>query len=111
MFQINLKRLRKINNISQEQLANDLGYSKQAVSNWEQSKNLPSVEVMKKLSNYFNVTIDELIADKDIDEFEHLKTLLKANKLIDENDNISRNDIEMLMKQFEIYKQYKNKDN
>lgn len=110
MFQINLRRLRKINNISQEQLASDLGYSKQAVSNWEQSKNLPSVEVMKKLSNYFNVTIDELIADKDIDEFEHLKTLLKANNLISETDDISRDDIEMLMKQFEIYKQYKNKD-
>lgn len=110
MFQLNLKRLRKINNISQERLANDLGYSKQAVSNWEQSKNLPSVEVMKKLAEYFNVTIDELISDKTINEFEHLKTLLKANGLINPTDDISKKDVEMLMKQFEIYKQYKNKD-
>lgn len=110
MFQLSLKRLRKINNVSQEKLANDLGYSKQAVSNWEQSKNLPSVEVMKKLANYFNVTIDELISDNSINEFEHLKTLLKINGYIKETDNISKEDMEMLMKQFEIYKQYKNKD-
>lgn len=53
--------LRKIKGISQEELAENIGVSRQAVSKWESEQSVPDLEKIISLSNYFNVTTDYLL--------------------------------------------------
>lgn len=50
-----IKSLRIAHNISQVSLANQLGVTKQSVSNWENNNILPSIEMLKKLQHTFVV--------------------------------------------------------
>ncbi len=56
-----ISKLRKKFNFSQEQLANKLGISFQAVSKWENGNSSPDIELLSKLSAIFNVSIDYLL--------------------------------------------------
>ena len=57
----NLKRIRKDNNLSQEQLAEKLGVSRQAVSKWESGQSYPETEKVLLICKLFNYNIDELM--------------------------------------------------
>ena len=61
LLQSNIKKYRKNLNISQEVLADKLGYSKQAISNWETGKNVPSDEDIEKMAAIFGVEPHVLI--------------------------------------------------
>ncbi|MGN4782575.1 helix-turn-helix domain-containing protein [Bacillus cereus group sp. MYBK217-2] len=52
---------RKRNNLSQEQLANKLGVTRQAISKWEQEKGTPDIENLILLSGEMNISLDNLI--------------------------------------------------
>ena len=70
MFSQNLQKLRASKNISQEQLADKIGVSRQSVSAWESGKSSPELEKLVAISNLFNVSLDELtgeISTKKID--------------------------------------------
>ena len=56
-----IKSLRIAKNITQVQLAQKLGVTKQSVSNWENNNNLPSVDIVKKIAFYFGCTTDYLL--------------------------------------------------
>ncbi|MBR6297882.1 MAG: helix-turn-helix transcriptional regulator [Candidatus Gastranaerophilales bacterium] len=56
------KTIRKILNKSQEQFANELSVSKQAISNIENSKSLPSISLMSKLLIDYNININYLLS-------------------------------------------------
>lgn len=56
-----IKSLRIARNISQVSLANQLGVTKQSVSNWENNNILPSIEMLKKIATYFCCTTDYLL--------------------------------------------------
>ncbi|OPX44218.1 HTH-type transcriptional regulator Xre [Ruminiclostridium hungatei] len=60
-FGIRLKRLRKIHNISQEDLGKILGVGRTAVANWETNQTEPTGENIKKLADLFRVTTDYLL--------------------------------------------------
>ena len=57
----NLKNLRKENNLSQEQLAEKLNISRQAISKWESGKAYPDIDNLILLRNIFNTTLDNLV--------------------------------------------------
>ena len=57
-------RLRKKNGWSQEELAEKLQVSRQAVSKWEGAQSLPDLEKISILSNLFGVTTDYLLKDE-----------------------------------------------
>lgn len=57
----NLKRIRKENNLSQEQLADKLGVSRQSVSKWESGQAYPEMDKVLQLCQLFNLNIDELL--------------------------------------------------
>ena len=61
-FAENLKQLRKENQLSQEELAEILGVSRQAVSKWEQGIGYPEVEKLLLLSSKLNISLDSLMA-------------------------------------------------
>ena len=56
--------LRKKNNLTQQNLANKLGVTYQAVSKWENGKSIPDIAILKRISEEFNVSIDELLDGK-----------------------------------------------
>ncbi|WP_048600788.1 helix-turn-helix domain-containing protein [Rubeoparvulum massiliense] len=56
-----IQSLRKTRGISQEQLADELGVSRQAVSKWESEQSMPDIEKIIMMSNYFEVTTDYLL--------------------------------------------------
>ena len=68
--------------ISQEALGDELGVTRQAVSNWEVGKSTPDVNNIKMIANYFNVPLSDLI-DENIDEVvikpEESKAINKLN--------------------------------
>ena len=56
-----LKKIRKERNLNQLKVAMDLNISREALSHYENGKRDPSIEMLKALSKYFNVSIDYLI--------------------------------------------------
>ena len=56
-----IRSLRKENNYSQEDLAEILDVSRQAVSKWESDKGIPELDKLIQISNTFNVTMDYLV--------------------------------------------------
>lgn len=73
-----LKKLRTDSGLTQEQLADRIFVTRTAISKWETDNGYPSIDSLKEISNLFNISIDELISDADI---ENKKTLEeKASK-------------------------------
>lgn len=56
-----LKILRKDHDLTQEQLAERLGISSQAVSKWETNSSYPDISMLPVLANFYDVTTDELL--------------------------------------------------
>lgn len=67
-FADKLIRLRKINGMSQEDLADELGVSRQAISKWEGMLSVPDLQNVLKISELFNVSTDYLLKDEIEDE-------------------------------------------
>ena len=66
-FANRVKEIRKNNGLTQEEFAKKLNVSRQAVSNWENSKNLPDLEIIIIISREFSVSLDSLILGEDRD--------------------------------------------
>ena len=66
-FSENLKKIRKEQNLSQEELADELGVSRQAISKWESSQAYPEMDKIIMLCDKFNLNIDDLL-HRDIKE-------------------------------------------
>ena len=61
MISEKIRKLRNDFNISQVTLAKELGVTKQCVSNWENDNILPSIEMLIKIADFFDVSIDYLL--------------------------------------------------
>lgn len=57
----NLKILRIEKNLTQQKLAQELHVGEDAVSGWERNKQNPTLEMLVKIANYFDVSIDYLL--------------------------------------------------
>ncbi|MBQ8800459.1 MAG: helix-turn-helix transcriptional regulator [Lachnospiraceae bacterium] len=58
-----LKELRKFHNYNQEDIAAVIGVIRQTYSHYETGKRTPSGDILCKLARFYNITMDELIAD------------------------------------------------
>lgn len=82
MLSENLKRIRKDNNLSQEQLAEKLGVSRQSVSKWENGEAYPEMDKVLQLCKMFNLNIDELL-NQDIKEVnENKQSKINVDKYV-----------------------------
>ena len=61
MFSDNLLCLRNLKGLSQEQVAEAVGISRQSYSRWEQGDTFPDIDKCDKLAKFYGVTIDSLI--------------------------------------------------
>lgn len=62
-FGKNLQILRKMTNMTQEELAEKMRVSRQTISKWELGSILPEVEKLVDLSKMFNCSVDQLLKD------------------------------------------------
>lgn len=69
-----IKDIRKKNNLTQQELADKLGVSFQAVSKWERGICLPDIYVLREISKLFNVNIEDILdADSSKDDITNKK--------------------------------------
>ena len=64
-FAERLKLLRTSNNISQRQLAREVGFSQASIARWEKSTQRPTDEVIIAFAKYFQVSADYLLGLED----------------------------------------------
>lgn len=79
-----IKLLRKKRCITQERLAEHLGVTAQAVSRWESEQCYPDIEMLPGMADFFDVTLDELLA------FDQSKKQAKIQQIIKEADTVQR---------------------
>ena len=60
MFSENIVRLRKLNQMTQEDIAEAVGVSRQAGAKWESGETIPDIEKCKLLAELFGVSLDDL---------------------------------------------------
>ena len=74
-----LQFLRKSNNYTQDDLAKELGISRQAVSKWETGTTIPDLEILLKISKLYDITINDILEPKvqsqRITDFEQISTI------------------------------------
>lgn len=75
----NLTNYRKINNLTQLDLAEKLSYSDKAISKWERGESLPDLYTLEKIAELYGITINDLVYEKS--EPIKPKTVKKANHL------------------------------
>lgn len=92
----NLKDIRKKNDLSQEQLAEKLGVSRQAVSKWESGQSYPEMDKLLLICKLFNYNIDELVNGnvKEVNETKQSK--INFNKYIEDFFNFITKTVNML---------------
>ena len=82
-----ISEIRKKNKMSQEEFAEILSVSRQTVSSWENSKSYPDIEILIKLSDKFNISLDILLKEdkimiKEIDKERKYYKIMKKILLI-----------------------------
>ena len=60
MFSDNLVQLRKLNDMTQEELAEAVGVTRQAIAKWEAGDSVPDLERSKAIADAFGVSLDDL---------------------------------------------------
>ena len=65
---LGLKIMRKQKHWNQLKVAMDLNISREALSHYENGKRSPDIQMLRQLSNYFNVSIDYLINGKEFEK-------------------------------------------
>lgn len=84
----NLKKFRKLSNLTQEQLAERMNLTRQAISNWENDKSQPDIDSIARLAEIFGITVEEMIYG----------SLKKVG--VDENDENKRNVMKVVLSVF-----------
>lgn len=78
-----LKELRKKNNKTQEEVGKYLHVSYTTYGDYERDKTEPDISTIKKIAEYFNVSVDELLMAKKTDGKEVIFTKEEVDKLIE----------------------------
>ena len=66
-FHEKLLAMRKQAGLSQEELGLELGVSRQTISKWEAAQSYPDFQRLVQLSDYFGLSLDELVRDLDVE--------------------------------------------
>ncbi len=67
-FNEKLIELRKAKGLSQDELGQNLGVSRQTISKWETAQSYPDFQRLVLLSDYFGISLDSLVKDLDVQE-------------------------------------------
>lgn len=76
-----LQELRKQKGLTQEELAQALFVSRTAISKWESGRGSPSLDSLKAIAEFFNITIDELLSSKELLSIAQKEDAMKARQM------------------------------
>lgn len=84
---INLVTYRKLNGLTQAELADCISYSNKSVSKWERGEGVPDVFMLMTLSEVFGITVSELIGQTEMshDTKDKIKAMEKDRKSIEKS--------------------------
>jgi len=68
MISMNLKHLRKANRLTQEEIAEKIGVSRQAVAKWENGETVPDINNCIALADLYGVVLDDLVHHAESEE-------------------------------------------
>lgn len=94
-----LKELRKKSNLTQQELASKFYLNKSSISRYENGTQLPEHELLEKIADYFDVSIDYLLGRTNIIKPSELETTI-SNKNKETKQNNKRDEAEMLARKF-----------
>ena len=77
----NIKKLREEKKFTQQQLADRLYVSRQTVCRWEKGSRCPDLITAKQLATELNVSLDELISDEDVKDYQKNYGIWKSEKV------------------------------
>lgn len=97
-----LKTLRKAKDMTQEQLAEYMGISPQAVSRWETGATSPDISALPQLADLFSISIDELLGYDDVERQKEISSVIDAAEE-QINKNITEKPITELRKALNKY--------
>ena len=97
-----LKTLRKAKDMTQEQLAEYMGISPQAVSRWETGATSPDISALPQLADLFSISIDELLGYDDVERQKEISSVINAAEA-QINKNITEKPITELRKALNKY--------
>lgn len=92
-----IKKLRTAQAVTQEDLAEYLGISYQAVSKWETSVGLPDITLLPRIAVFFGVRIDELFSISHEDEMERIRHILDKEKMNDGNFTYAKRTLDAML--------------
>ncbi len=98
----NIKRLRLLGDLTQEQLAEVLGVSPQAVSRWENSSAYPDITLLPALANYFSVSTDELLGVDVTEQRKEIEQIMRQNDALHTQGKIEES-VELLREKIRLY--------
>ncbi len=99
----NLRRLRKERELTQEQFADAIGVSFQAVSRWENGTAYPDMELLPALSSFFGVSVDTLLGCPEVEKEEQAKALLEELHKVACKDPFDTDQVVALIRDFRRY--------
>lgn len=94
-----LKELRKKSNLTQQELASKFYLNKSSISRYENGTQLPEHELLEKIADYFDVSIDYLLGRTNIIKPSELETTISNKNKETKQDN-KRDEAEMLARKF-----------
>jgi len=89
-----LKNLRKKKGVTMAQLAEAVGVTKSTISDWENAKKLPKTGCLKKLADFYEVSMEDLVTDKSEVERAELPfstSIIDLEKLLNSNIRLVMN--------------------
>lgn len=102
-----IKFLREELNMTQQELANKLNGAKSTVAMYEKGDRKPSMEILLRLSDIFDCSIDYILGKSDIRNPEELKNVKFANATGLDTEGLDKEDLEELQRQIEYMKKLK----
>lgn len=87
-FNEKLIELRKSKGLSQDELGEKLGVSRQTISKWELAQSYPDFQRLVLISDYYNISLDLLVKDIDVDDIRE-KTITD-NRIQDIYDDVKK---------------------
>ncbi len=114
MFGNRLKELREKKNMYQKELAAELGVTMQTISGWEINRTTPDYEMLIKIANFFQVSIDYLLGNEkklkviedNLKEKEVLKKLLVKNGYMNKEEELTDKELNKIINFIKINKSY-----
>lgn len=85
-----IKELRQENSFTQEELAEQLGVSPQAISRWENSTTYPDITLLPIIANMFDVTIDYLLDMDSYKKDEELKKIIEQDDIFANHGKVKK---------------------